>query len=482
MIFIKTKFILLVLYLAIAQITSVYANYYENGAEAESIQMPALPEYNSGAVVLMDATTGIVLYSHEANVPKYPASITKIMTALIVLEHTEDFQERIEFSDRAVFSIPRNSSHIAMDVGETLTVEQALYGLMLSSANEVSLALAEHVAGSVEGFVDLMNRRAMSLGATHTFFENPSGLPAPGHVTTAYDMAIIMRAAVQHPEFVRIISTQRFDVEPTERQPQVRELLNTNRLIQPGAFFNEYVIGGKTGWTNDAQHTLVTYAEKDGRRLIVSVLQAESAGTFQDTSMILDFGFALPFEDVKIFDAADYALNIPVFQDINGNFTEIARVPILATHDIRFKLPTGFDPSWLRYELSLPETLHPPVRYGAEVGGVAVYVQNVRVGEAALLAQQEVLAYSPTADIVPVQYVPQDYAPPVYTYTTPADYYSEAIFPWVNEFVATFIFPLALSFFTLIFSTVVYLSRRRRRARRMLHARYARYPDYYRYR
>jgi len=400
------------------------------------------------------------------------------MTALVVLEQAIDLQERIEFSNHAVFSIPRNSSHIAMDEGETLTIEQALYGLMLSSANEVSLALAEHVAGSVESFVDLMNRRAMSLGATRTYFVNPSGLHANGHITTAYDMALIKRAAVQNPDFARIISTLRFDIPPTERQPLVRELLNTNRLIQPGLFFNEYVVGGKTGWTPNAQHTLVTYARQNSRRLIISVLQAESAGTFHDTITLMNYGFALPFEEITIFDASDYMLNIPVYQNINGNPTEIAQMPVLATRNLSFQLPLDFDPGWLRYELSVPETLTPPILRGQEVGGVAVYVQNIRVGEVMLQAQEEVLLYSPRpADYMPL--VTPVYYPALYEYI--AEYYEAAIY-WLYDYVLTLIIPLGISAVTLVVSILVYVSRRKRRMRRMLHNRYARYPDYYRYR
>ena len=488
----KISVFILVLYLTIVQLSSVYANEFENEHEnmenteeyAEfsydyyetGVEFPLLSEYTSGAVVLMDADSGLVLYGNNAHTPKYPASITKVMTALVVLEQIYDLQERIEFSDRAVFSIPRNSSHISMDVGETLTVEEALYGLMLSSANEVSMALAEHVAGSVEGFVDLMNRRAMGLGATRTHFANPSGLPAPGHITTAYDMALIMRAAIQHDDFRRIISARRFDIPPTERQPLFRELLNTNRMIQPGQFFNEKVVGGKTGWTSDAQHTLVTYAEHEGRRLVVSVLQAESAGTFNDTNTLLAFGFALPFDEVVIFDSADYALTIPVYQEINGNLTEIGRVPILADRDLTMYLPHELDPTWLRYELSVPETLSPPVRVGDEVGGVIVYVQNIRVDEVILTAQEEVLSYSPS----PYPVEENIYGQTIYGHAL--DYYGETVAPWMDDYILTLAVPIAVSVITLIISVVIYLTRRKRRMRRMLHARYARYPEYYRYR
>jgi len=481
----KFTIAILLLYLLVAQISSVYAI----SAEIPEIPLPEaaiedIPplSYASASVVLMEASTGVVLYATEGDYIRYPASITKIMTALIVLEHAEDLGERIEFSERAVFSIPRDSSHIAMDVGETLTIYEALYGLMLASANEVSLALAEHIAGSIENFVDLMNRRAQALGAIDTYFVNPSGLPSPGHVTTAYDMAIIMREAVRHPIFVDIIAARRFDIMPTERQPQTRELLNTNRLIQPGTHFNESVIGGKTGWTNIAGHTLVTYAEQDGRRLIVSVLGGESPGTFTDTTALLNFGFSMPFEPVQIFNAAAYTPTVPLYQDIDGTRTEIGRVVLRAADDIYFNLPTGFDTSLLRYNLSVPQALAPPIEEGTILGRVSVYIQNFRIGEAPLMAAEAASVYIPSA-------IPQPLIADTTLSNQPAlhlDYetaysYSPGMSLWSQEYTLIFAVPIGISAVTLLISLILFTINRKKRSRRALHARYARYPQYYRY-
>ena len=316
---------------------------------------PAIPppRYTSASVVVIDADTGLVLYGSEHNTPFYPASITKIMTALLVLEHVTDLTERIEFSDNAIWSIPRNSSHIAMDVGETLTVYQALYGLMLSSANEVSIALAEHVAGTVEAFAQAMNLRARQLGALNTNFVNPSGLHAPGHVSTAYDMSLIMREAIQHDIFNNIISALRFDIPPTERQPDVRHLLNTNRMINPHrvSYFNEAVVGGKTGWTFDAQHTLVTYARHEGRGLIITVLRADSGQTFVDTANLIEFGLSLPFRDTIVFEAATYVRRIPVYHESEGSRRGVGYVTIQGADDLVVALPLSFNRSDLRYDL-----------------------------------------------------------------------------------------------------------------------------------
>jgi len=474
----KAAVVLFILYLGIYQITSVYANINQ-----EKRQEPMPPSYSAASVLVMEASTGMVLYAANASEIKYPASITKIMTALIVLEHTTDFDERISFSDRAVFSIPRTSSHIAMDVGETLSIYEALYGLMLESANEVSLALAEHVSGSIEEFVNLMNRRARSLGAYDTYFVNPSGLPGAGHVSTAYDMALIMREAIRHPLFVDIIRARRFDIPPTERQPEVRALRNTNRLIHEGPYFNEYVVGSKTGWTTAAGHTLVTYARQNGRRLIVSILGGDVPGTFVDTTTLLNYGFAIPFEPVKIFDAAANVPTVPIFKLIENERTEAGRVPLQASNNLYYDLPESFDTSLLRYEFFLPQGLALPVEEGTVLGNVAVYVDDFRLGSALLRAAESVQEYVVTTPAAAEGYMPQPYSSlGYYDYTAESgSYYSYATHIWQNEVFLTLVVPLVISATTLIISLFIHFAKRKQRLRRKLHTRYARYPDYYRY-
>ncbi|MCL2528257.1 MAG: D-alanyl-D-alanine carboxypeptidase [Defluviitaleaceae bacterium] len=451
----------------------------------------APPRYTSAAVVVMDADTGIVLYGSQHNTQLYPASITKIMTALIVLEHVQDLTERIEFSNNAVFSIPRNSSHIAMDVGETLTVYQALYGLMLSSANEVSIALAEHVAGTVEAFAELMNARAITLGAANTHFVNPSGLPDEGHVTTAYDMALIMREAVRHQVFVDIISTRRFDIPPTERQNYTRELLNTNRLIHPGSYFNEWVVGSKTGWTTPARHTLVTYAELDGRRLIISTLQAESGGNFRDTLALLSFGFSMPFEDRRVFESEAYIRKVPVYQNINDRPLHIGYVTLRAGHDLHFNLPIDFDIRDLRYDLDIPERLTPPIQVGDSLGRVAVYVQNIQAGEVELLAQNLVMelpvsdSYEGTGagggeNLGVLAHAPgysHSHYPNLAVY--PSNSWSNL---WSNEYLQDLALPLGIIIITLTISLFVIITGRRRRTQKLVSKRFAKYAKSYKYR
>jgi D-alanyl-D-alanine carboxypeptidase len=252
------------------------------------------PEYIAGAVNVMCAETGLVLYEYNQHERHYPASITKVMTALLVLEHVTDLGEVVVISENAA-NLPWYAASMGLRAGDSLTVWEALHGILLPSANEVARALAEHVAGCVGVFVELMNERAWELGAVNTHYVNPCGLPGDGQHITAYDMSLIMRQAIRNPVFVEIINTESFTFPPSQRHPDERTLRNTNRLIRQGDdFYNKLVVGGKTGWIIAARNTLTTYSVQDNRGLIVTVLYTDgSAATFADTISLLSHGFTL---------------------------------------------------------------------------------------------------------------------------------------------------------------------------------------------
>ena len=254
------------------------------------------PRYEAASVMVMDAYTGQILYGHEAHTLRFPASITKVMTALLVLELVEDLSETLRFSVHVIETLPSYASNMRMTSEDTLTIYEALYGIMLTSANEVARALGEHISGNNDDFVNLMNHRAWELGAVNTRFINPCGLPGEGQHTTAYDIALIMQAALRHPLFVKIINTPTYDVPPTVNHPEGREIHNTNQLIQAESdFHSPFVIGGKTGFTRAAGHTLVTYSRVNGRGVITSVLYApERSFIFTDTAALLAFISFLP--------------------------------------------------------------------------------------------------------------------------------------------------------------------------------------------
>ena len=261
------------------------------------------PSIESGSALLMDAETGEILYAKNAHTKRFPASITKIMTCLLALEKAlaEDGLQTVITANSDTLNIEAGSSNAAIKKGEELTVEQLLYFAMVVSGNDAANALGQYVCdGDLEAFSALMTKRAEELGCKNTFFWNAHGLnEAPEaqdkHMTTAYDMALIMQRAIEIPMFVELISTERYETPPTNKTEVTRRYTNTNKLIQKKepSYYYEYCIGGKTGWTTPAGNTLVTYGEKDGRQLICVILKANGRNmAYAETTKLYEYGFS----------------------------------------------------------------------------------------------------------------------------------------------------------------------------------------------
>lgn len=248
------------------------------------------PTINSESAIIMEASTGAILYEKNIHETYYPASITKILTTLIALENSS-LGETVTHSKKAIFDVDLDSSRIGIDVGEKLTMEQSLYGIMLESANEVSYAVAEHIAGDVDSFAKLMNEKAASLGCVDSNFINPHGLPDPNHYTSAYDMALIAKAAIKNENFRKITRTRTYTIPPTNIQEETRYLANHHKFINKVIPY-EGAIGGKTGYTTKAKYTLVTFAERNGMTLICVLMRCDSIkDEYKDTASLLDYGF-----------------------------------------------------------------------------------------------------------------------------------------------------------------------------------------------
>ncbi len=262
----------------------------QGSPEAEAGTASELPKVEAEGAVLMDAATGKVLFGKNENTQFFPASITKVMTALLVLEHCR-LDEVVTFSEAATTNL--ESGAVALDIteGDKLMVEQCLYGLLLKSANEIGNGLAEHVAGSVSAFADMMNARARELGCLNTNFKNPHGLNDAEHKTTPYDMALILRAALENETFRRIDTTRTYEF-PATKKAAARTITMGHKMMYPSdSRYYEGIIGGKTGYTSLAGNTLVTGAERNGVRLIAVVMKSKSTH-YQDTKAMLDYGFA----------------------------------------------------------------------------------------------------------------------------------------------------------------------------------------------
>ena len=253
---------------------------------------PAGPLIDSECAVVMDADTGVILYAKNATKEHYPASTTKIMTALLAIEHGS-LTDTVRFSNAAVNDLPLGSSHIAMKVGEEVSLEDCLYGLLLPSANEVANALAEYTAGSVAAFADQMNERAARIGTVNTHFVNPTGLHDEDHYTCAYDLAIIMQECLKNDVFRSIDSAATYTIPATNKHTETRPIGSTHGMLRKNSeYYDSRVIGGKTGWTEQSGRNLVTYACENGIELIIVTLGAETPEQYTDTKKLMDFAFS----------------------------------------------------------------------------------------------------------------------------------------------------------------------------------------------
>jgi len=264
----------------------------------------------SESAILIDADTGQILFEKDMHRVLRPASITKVMTALLALENGE-LSDTITVSRAALRPIPPDAYKVPFLIGEEITLEQAMYANAMVSAADASNCIAEYIGGTVDNFIELMNERAKELGALNTTFLNAHGMPDDGHLTTAYDMAQIARAAVSTPGFNEIFSTHRYVMPPTNVQQTQRVFRNQNRMMT-GAFVYEDLIAGKTGWTGISQYTLFTAARRDDRTLICIVMRSPKIDDkYKDTTMLLDYGFDefkrvdFPIEELENYSFGD---------------------------------------------------------------------------------------------------------------------------------------------------------------------------------
>ena len=305
----------------------------------------------------MDAVTDTVLYSKNADEKLYPASITKIMTALLACENL-DMNDTITMSQEAAYGIESGSSSIYAETGEVFTVEQALMALMLESANEMALALAEKVSGSVKKFVELMNQRAEQLGCHNTHFHNPNGLHDEKHYTTANDMMKIATAAWYNPLYRKFVTTQVYEVPPTNMQPETRYFLNHHKMMAGQSYAYDGVLGGKTGYTTNAGNTLVTYAKR-GNMVLVAVVLNSTNGAFPDTASLLDYGFD-NFEkvDMNVDLNPVPARYLPSEKYLLKSMDDIC--PFYYIRHVYVTVPTGTDVSTLeKKQKVLPNSVGP---------------------------------------------------------------------------------------------------------------------------
>ena len=260
----------------------------EKNNDVDNALWPIGPDIEADAAIVMDCNTGTVLYEKDAYTAYYPASITKIFTALLAVENCS-LTETVTMSRDAETKV--DGSRIGLVAGEQLSLKDALYGMLLESANEVAYAIGEHVSGSnMEAFAEMMNAKVKELGGVNSNFVNSNGLHDDNHYTCAYDMGLICVAAAQYPEILKIAGTRTYTIPPTNKNVS-RPLANHHRFIRKTLNY-EYAIAGKTGGTDEAKTTLVTYAKKGDMTIVAVILhEANALTSYDDTIKICNFAF-----------------------------------------------------------------------------------------------------------------------------------------------------------------------------------------------
>lgn len=348
------SFVTAVIIMAVTISTPVMAASTNKNSLSPEDAWPDYPDITCESAILVDADTGSILYEKDSHMKAYPASTTKILTGLLTVENC-NLNDTLTFSNAAINSInPIEDANLSMKVGEQLTVEQALYALLLYSANEVAYALAEQVAGSLDAFVEMMNNKAKELGAIDTHFANASGLYNPNHYTTAYDMAMIARGCYNNASFVNIDSTSTYTIPPTNMTATQRTLRHRHQMLKDGLFYYEYCKGGKTGFTDESLRTLVTFAEKDGMRLICVVFRSPDDNIrYVDTRTLFDWGFnnfkksTTSDSQISSLFSTDNYYSSDVFSKSKLNFNLSASfitIPMQgSTSDVTMNLDTNYD-------------------------------------------------------------------------------------------------------------------------------------------
>lgn len=282
------------------------------------------PEITGDSVVVMDASTGEVVYGKSENDQYPPASTTKLMTILLTLENC-DLNEVVTVGD---YPPTIEGSKIYIGTGEQLTVEQMLYSVIMVSANDCAAALAEHISGSVEAFAELMNSRAKELGCLNTHFCNPHGLYEDEHRTTTYDLALIEKELLKYPKYIEISQTKSSSIEPTNTFTETRPLWNDNRLLHE--YYNCYypaALAGKTGYTDESLHSYVASAKKGDSTFIIAILHDKYKAYYNEVPGLFDWAFE-NFGTEKAFSNGE---EIGIYTTSNG--TEI---PLIAKEDLSY--------------------------------------------------------------------------------------------------------------------------------------------------
>ncbi len=327
----------------------------------------AVTDISASSAIVIDTVTGRVIYEKNANQKKSMASTTKIMTAIVAIEKG-NLDDVVKTSRRASYV---EGSSIWLEEGEKQRLEDLLYGLMLSSGNDAAIAIAEHIGGSVEEFAVIMTNKAREIGAVNTSFKNPHGLDADGHYTTAYDLALITRYALQNKKFAEIVKTQKWKI-PWQGHSWERVLNNKNKMLR----MYEGCDGVKTGYTKKTGRCLVSSATRDDWQVVAVTINAPN--DWSDHSKMLDYAF----ENYKlevIMEKDEYMKTLPVMDGKKD------KVSLVNGSKLVLPLKEG-EKEKIRIEYDIPDAVTAPIKYKQALGKIRFYLDDLECGEISLVS------------------------------------------------------------------------------------------------
>ena len=355
----------------------------------------ATPNISSPAALLMDSATGKVLYEKNMNKKRYPASLTKVMTAIVVLENC-NLEDIATVSYDAVMSLSSGYVTANLQIGEQLTIEQLLYVLMVGSSNDAAIVLAEHVSGSVEDFSKLMNEKAKEIGCSSTNFVNPNGVHDKNHYSTAYDLALIAKYAMENETFRTLVSKTSYKLPVTNKYDRedrffttTNSLLIVNNNSRPDNYYYKYATGVKTGFTTPAGNCLIASADKGNLKLITVVLGAGQtkdglSERYIDTKNLFEYGY----DTYTLREVIKSGGTIQT-TNISNATRDTKKLDAVVANDISVLIKHEDKNSVLLPEVKLNDNLKAPITKGDVVGSVSYTVEGITYTED-LLANSDV--------------------------------------------------------------------------------------------
>ncbi len=368
------------------------------------ISIPTFSEIDliADGAIIINAETGQILYSKNEHTPLFPASTTKILTAIIILEDM-NLSDTIIVDPESPYA---GGSHIALEPGEEVTVEQLLNALLIASANDAAEVLARKHSGSIEAFAQVMNTRAAEMGALNSNFENPHGLHNKDHISTAYDLAIIARYAMKNDTFRTIVKTKRYEIPPTNKKTETRYLNSTNSMYQGIAGSTKLIdVGGtrvpiayefsdgiKRGYTPEAQFCFVGSATKDGRQFITAVLKSQSDAMYEDTRKLMEYAFTGTTKHL-IAKSGDLAKTVTL---TNKKQTAVSSI---YAGEVSIDLPNEYKIEDIEVKELISNQIELPLKKGEFIGTKEFYLNDSLLHQVALISDDQYIGEDLLNDI-----------------------------------------------------------------------------------